>query len=351
VIRTVLGDIEDGDAGIVLPHEHLLCDSSVWLQEPSDDMARRLVDAAVTLENLWWMRQFPNTSREVVVLDDLDVAVAELAQFAALGGSTVVDLTPRELGRDIHSLVAVSRRTGVHVVAATGHYIAPAHPPAVATSPPEEIAEAFVREILHGIDGTGHRAGVIGEIGLSHPVHPHEAKVLQAAALAQKRTGAAISVHTAAHAIDADSALDALAVLERHGGDVSRVVLGHMDTTLHRPEYHREVLARGAVVEFDLFGHEFFESENDFQSFGDTETARAVALLVEAGYAEQLLLSHDICYKIQLTRYGGYGYGHLLRNVRRRLALWGCDDEAFDQMTRRNPQRILALAGPPEDVP
>jgi hypothetical protein len=29
------------------------------------------------------------------------------------------------------------------------------------------------------------------------------------------------------------------------------------------------------MVEFDLFGHEFFESEPGFQSFGDTEKCRA----------------------------------------------------------------------------
>jgi phosphotriesterase-related protein len=347
----VLGDVPAGEAGIVLPHEHLLCDSSVWLQPPRDDTARRLVDAPITLENLWWMRQFPNTAREVVVLDDVDLAVAEVAQFAALGGSTLVDLTPRELGRDVGAQAEISRRAGVHVVAATGHYIAPAHPAAVASATPEEVAEGFADEIEHGIDGTEHRAGIIGEIGLSHPVHPAEAKVLHAAALAQRRTGAAISVHTAAHAIEADSALDALDLLDRHGADPRRVVLGHMDTTLHRPDYHREVLARGAVLEFDLFGHEFFESENGFQSFGDTETARAVARLVDEGFAGQLLLSHDICYKIQLTRYGGYGYGHLLRNIRSRLALWGCDDDAFDQMTRRNPQRVLALAAPSGGTP
>jgi phosphotriesterase-related protein len=96
-----------------------------------------------------------------------------------------------------------------------------------------------------------------------------------------------------------------------------------MDAMLHRPEYLRATLARGGMVEFDLFGHEFFESENAFQSFGDTENCRAAAALAAEGYTDRLLLSHDICYKIRLQCYGGYGYAHLLRSILPRLRLLG----------------------------
>jgi phosphotriesterase-related protein len=112
------------------------------------------------------------------------------------------------------------------------------------------------------------------------------------------------------------------------------------------PSYLRDTLATGCMVEFDLFGHEFFESENDFQSFGDTEKCRAVAALAAEGYASQLLLSHDVCYKIQLQTYGGYGYAHLLRNILPRLRLLGVPDDSLDQMTKRNPARVLSLAIP-----
>lgn len=97
------------------------------------------------------------------------------------------------------------------------------------------------------------------------------------------------------------------------------------------------------MVEFDLFGHEFFESENDFQSFGDTEKCRVLAALAAEGYAGQLLLSHDVCYKIQLQTYGGYGYAHLLRNIIPRLRLLEVADDALEQMTMRNPGLLLSL--------
>lgn len=341
-LRTVRGDIEPSKMGMTLPHEHVLCDSSVWLQHSDDPLA----SADPALANLWWMRQNPNSNRSVLVLDDEHLAARELGAFRAAGGGTVIDLTPRELGRDLGSLVRISETTGLHVVAGAGFYIQAAHPSWISAASVDTVAQRIIDDIETGADGTGVRCGVIGEIGMSHPLHADEEKVLRAAALAQSETSAAISVHTAAHAIDEDSALAAADILESEGADLTRVVMGHMDTSLHRPEYHRAVADRGCVIEYDLFGHEFFESENDFQSFGDTERVRAVIDRVREGHVERVLLSHDICYKIQLRTYGGYGYAHVPTNIRARLSLLGLTMTEFDTMVVENPERIYPLRDP-----
>ena len=41
----------------------------------------------------------------------------------------------------------------------------------------EDIAAAIVREVQEGIDGSDVRAGIIGEIGCSHPLKASEIKV------------------------------------------------------------------------------------------------------------------------------------------------------------------------------
>ena len=343
IFRTVLGDIPTELAGVVLPHEHVICDSTVWLQDPVDSVGERMAAGQITIENLWWMRQFPNSSREVVVLDDERVAISELKMFADAGGSTLVDLTTPGIGRDVEALSRISATSGVHIVAASGFYTAAAHPPRVSTASVADLAAEMIDEITEGIGDTGIRAGVIGELGVSHPIDPNEAKVLRAAAHAQVETGAAISVHTAAHAVDVDSALEAADILEEAGADLHRVVMGHLDTSLHRPDYHRAVAERGCFIEFDLFGHEFFESENGFQSFGDTEKARAVAMLAAEGHADQLLLSQDTCYKIQLTKYGGYGYAHILRSIVPRMRLWGLSEDHIRRILIENPSRAFAI--------
>ena len=51
------------------------------------------------------------------------------------------------------------------------------------------MADTMVREIEEGIAGCGVRCGVIGEIGCSHPLMDCEKRALQAAAMAQTKTG------------------------------------------------------------------------------------------------------------------------------------------------------------------
>lgn len=344
MLRTVRGDILAQDMGVTLPHEHVFTDTSTWHQPATDLVGRQFSNSVPTLDTLWWHRQHPNSSRPVLQLTDERTAVDELGIFAAVGGGTVIDLTTSEMGRNPAGLVRVSQATGLHVVAGTGHYVAAAHAGWVQEASVDDLADRMAGEINIGIGDTGVRAGVIGEVGVSWPLRDDERKVLRGAAVAQRMTGAVITVHTAAHAIDQDSALTAADELQAAGADLTRVVMAHMDTTLHRPAYHHAVANLGCWLEYDLFGHEFFESENGFQSFGDTETARAVVQRVEEGYGDRLLISQDICYLLQLQRYGGYGYAHLVRNIVPRLKLWGLEHHYAQQLITDNPQRLFPLA-------
>ena len=52
------------------------------------------------------------------------------------------------------------------------------------------MADLMVHEIVEGVEGSGGvRCGVIGEVGCSWPLTDCERKSLQAAAIAQKKTG------------------------------------------------------------------------------------------------------------------------------------------------------------------
>ena len=54
---------------------------------------------------------------------------------------------------------------------------------------PTQLCNVMVREVCEGVEGTGVRCGVIGEVGVSHPMTDFEKRSLQAAAKAQKITG------------------------------------------------------------------------------------------------------------------------------------------------------------------
>ena len=165
VIRTVDGDLQADQLGVILPHEHVICDSSVWLDADSARAHPGFADTEPELGNLWWMRQFPNSNRSVLRLDDWHLAGRELTAFGRLGGSAVVDLTSDGLGRNVTALRSIARASGVRIVSGTGFYIGPSHPGWVQRASLDELAAFMAREISEGVADTGIRCGVIGEIG------------------------------------------------------------------------------------------------------------------------------------------------------------------------------------------
>lgn len=69
-----------------------------------------------------------------------------------------------------------------------------------------------------------------------------------------------------------------------------------------------------------------------------------VIKLIEARRVGQLLLSHDICTKVRLTKFGGHGYHHLLVNIVPRLRLKGLDAATIVTLLVENPRRAFTFA-------
>jgi phosphotriesterase-related protein len=220
-----------------------------------------------------------------------------------------------------------------------GWYVQRAHPPEIATLSTEALAERLLQESRDGFDETGIRPGIIGELGTSAPIHPVEEKVLRAGVLAQRATGLAINVHVAIFGGQATAALD---ILEDAGADLSRVVISHMDE-LPDTAYHRSVLERGAYVEFDTFGSEFYFDHDGKREASDAERIECLLRLLDEGWTKRILLSQDICIKLQLKRYGGFGYAHLLRTIVPRLRRRGVDEGTLRTLLVENPARILRV--------
>ncbi|TKG70547.1 phosphotriesterase family protein [Prauserella endophytica] len=187
---------------------------------------------------------------------------------------------------------------------------------------------------------------IIGEIGTSNPVHAREEKVLRAAARVSARTGVAVTLHTDP---TGRLALDVLDILEAEGADPARVVVGHMDGELDDGflEYHRRIVERGAYIAYDTFGEEncYANGLTNGKSFwcpSDKQRINAVLAAPEAGYGDRLLLSQDVCMKMSHEKYGGFGYGHLLKNIVPELRSEGVSQAELDQLLVDNPRKMLA---------
>ncbi len=314
-VITVRGPIAPEDLGFTLPHEHVFVSRP---DLPSQDIT------------------------------DPEVAVRELSLYASAGGRSLVVLSTGKNRRPA-TLRSISERTGLNIVMATGFFKDNSMPPGTHQRSVEDMAAQFVREIEVGVDGTGIRAGIIGEIGLSSTRQDAkqgrtatEERVLRAAAHAQRVTGVGINLHfdIGGDSAEHESALD---ILAGAGADLKRVALSHFHPNPEQiPHFHR-IAERGCFVEFDLFGME--ESIFKQKLHPSTHEVRCdvIRQLVAEGLSSHLLLSQDVCFKKCLVEYGGFGYAHIQRNILPRLEAIGVDRAAIHRMTVENPRRLLAI--------
>lgn len=337
---TVLGPISPERLGIALPHEHILIDLTCWWMDPPEASKKAVAWAPVSLETLGALRRDPFISRDNLVLLDPELALKEVSRFKWAGGGTITDVTNVGIGRDPWTLKRIALATGLNIIMGSGYYIGPSHPPEMERKSVEEIAEEIVRDITVGVGDTGIRAGLIGEIGTSDPITPNEEKSLRGAARAQRRTGTPLTIHPYPWAKEGLRILD---ILAEEGADLHRVIMSHMNPTLYDLDYHRAIARRGAYLEYDLMGMEFYGDSLGLSTPRDIESVAALKRLIDEGYLEKLLISQDICMKMQLTAYGGWGYAHILEHVLPMLRKDGVTQEQIHTLTVENPRRALTF--------
>jgi phosphotriesterase-related protein len=329
---SVLGPLEREQLGWVLPHEHLTVDNRVHV-DPREELP---VDVPVDVTRLAYVRTWPRALADNIILDDDEAALADLRAYATAGGRSIVEVTPRVMGRDLERLQWFARSSGVNVIGSTAYYVQRGHKGQVAGRSVAAIAADFVRDLMDG----PVRCGAIGEIGVSAEPHPDELNVVQAALEAQTATGAPVFIHvTTVRPVPA--LLDFLATT---GRPLDRVVLCHMDYDIRSLEPHRRALSLGLTVELDLFGYPGWTNANFLHLPTDAQRAEALIQLASEGWQNQLLMSHDVCQKMQLTSRGGFGYAHILARVVPLLRMLGGSESLIQQMGVETPARLLCWA-------
>ena len=297
-VMTVLGPVDPGELGTTLPHEHVFIDL---------------------------VREYRGDG----LLNDRALAVAELREYVEAGGRTLVDCTSVGLARDPLALVSVAEETGLHIVMGCGYYRDPYLPPELDRMSVDEAADTIVRDIEEGVDGTGVRAGIIGEIGSDRAhLSALEERSFRAAARAHHRTGLTITTHAARWPVG----LPQLDLLAEERVDPRRVVVGHCDM-VPDSAYHMAVARRGAFVELDTV-----QGESDY----DTRCRVAwVRNLAEHGFLDRVLLSQDVCLRSNLRALGGSGYAYVPTVFADHLRAAGFDDSDLRTILVDNPRRAL----------
>ncbi len=313
IVRTVRGDIPPETVGFAHCHEHTFI-----LPGPSARVNSQLL------------------------LDDLDKTSAELSDYFASGGRTVVDAQPIGPERAPQLQKLASERSGVHIVAATGFhravYYEPDHFRFHETAP--QLAARMVAEITQGMveyDASGHarpteiKAGVLKFASDYHVIDAQARKVAEAVASAHLRTGAPILTHTEC----GTCGLDQIAMFQRFGVHPTALLISHLD---RNPDFalHEEIADTGAYLVYD--------GVSRIKVHPDSTIVHLIGRLAESGHASRILLGMDMGARSMWRAYGGGpGMTYLGDVFLRRLRMAGLGNEQVTMFTEYNPAAALSF--------
>ncbi len=247
-IRTVSGKKKISKSTLALSHEHICCYSEYLYM-----MSKGYLNKDALAE------------KAAAVLRDMK---------KTYGLGLFLDCTPLNIGRDVELLKKVSERSGVDIVCSTGFYYG--YEPIPNCMSAETLA-AFIEE-----DARGVCAGMIKAAVEDEELSDFNIKLLRACALAQRKTGLPIVLHT--NAIN-ENGRKAVAVLLEENVPPERIVVGHLSDT-DSVEYIEEFANLGCYIALDRM------YENKTEEYISSKV-KQITRLCGDGFEKQLLLSHD----------------------------------------------------------
>jgi phosphotriesterase-related protein len=316
-VNTVLGPVAADALGIVAVHEALL--SVVPGAEHAYDVT---IDRAEIFE----------------------ILARKLTAFRDSGGTTIVDSTGMFHGRDVRLYEALSRSTGVHIVASTGmgpeemlggYFLTPqTNPPT--PWPAEKFADLFGKEITEGmvvprVERRG-AAGLVATTATRDGMTATDESLARGAARTALITGVPVSLR-----FGADAVRD-LGIVLGEGLTADRVVVGGLDrrdaVVAGAP---LAVARRGAYVALDHVG------VDDDEHISDHERAALVIALVEAGHADRILLSSNAIGVAKGHPDHDLPYGYVVSSFVPLAQSLGLSDDDARRILVDNPRELLSV--------
>ncbi len=258
-VMTVLGPISPDELGYTLMHEHLVFMFPGWFADES------------------------------VVPYDRDAVEAKalkyLQDIKSLGVDTIVDpATCDTHGRDPILYQNLARKSGLNIIVGTGLYTESDGAPGyfkwlqmVGRNIEDDICELFLTEITEGIRGSDVKAGIIKVASGDPTITDYEKTVFRAAARASKETGVPIMTHCNAGTVG----IAQQELFLSFGADPRKIIIGHQNNSIDI-NYHQTQLEKpGFYLGFDRTG------------LGDARAEDCIIQLVERGYYDRIMISHD----------------------------------------------------------
>lgn len=306
--RTLTGDLPPEKLGNTLIHEHLCVDWGEMVGRPKlldfdyEEMVSRMV--------------------------------GKMEALYASGFSSLVECTPIGCGRYLDLFKEVACRGPINIIGSTGFFHeswCPMHPIGRALDI-DELTDLFTREITEGMGDTLIKAGMIKCATGEGRISVNEEKILRAAARSHIKTGCPIITHTTGGGMG----LEQLDIFASEGVPAEVVIISHIDDL----NYAEQILRRGANLSIDRIGTTAF--------FSDEHWLEMIISLLNKGYIEQVMLSHDAAVFVYgLDIVSGENvfddYTYISRSFLPKLRESGVRDGQIHIMLHENPRRVLTF--------
>ncbi len=310
-VNTVIGELNPEDLGSALMHEHLFVEYTDGVHKlPVPDA---LCDEIVS-----------------ICSDCID-------RIRAYGVRTVFDPTTVDLGRNVHLLSRIAKKTGFNIICCTGIYSIQSYVRIQEHlgGDPAGVAGLFIKELTEGIEDTEIKAGFIKVVTGHSGISNQEKELLTAAAKASVQTSARIITHT-------DGVLGDLqqGILMNAGVEAHHIMIGHCCGSVDF-DYHMKMLEKGSFLGFDRFGMETI--------LPDETRVASVIKLINAGYVSRIILSHDSVWywkggpEYDSQAYKNWTPTNIFERIIPMLKYGGVTDENIKIMLIDNPRRFFSM--------
>lgn len=357
-IRTVCGDISPDELGFTSMHDHTFLNLEVaggFMESMFPGVTQEMVEFKP--ENYGFLKTGTYLMcKELQRVDDMEGLVKEFGYFKGIGGSSVVDPSPSTGLSDPLKTRDLARRTGLHIIMATGVYHETAIPEEYRYKDADFYYSFMKNEVENGISGTDVKPGVLkGALASGCDM---EQAVVEACIRLSSETGMLTNIHTEPM-MDGDTIVELLdSLCEKYGLDHDRVLVCHMDNRiagsvpvvdyLEDPgtdrtldlELQKTLLSKGYNIGLDTWGMPV-ENENFFMP-DDFERLKALITLADLGYVEHIALGNDFSSKLMWRQYGGHGCTRFADFGLKMMEMLGRDEQVH-KLAYENPARMLAF--------
>lgn len=247
--KTVLGDIQESELGIILPHEHICCYFEYFYEILKRDYLDKEKLIKKSAGHLRQMKDMYNLS-------------------------TLIDCTPINIGRDIGILRNVSEQSGVNIICSSGFYYTD-------EAMLYKISEEYIADVILK-DINKINAGIIKFAVEANEMNELSQKLLAALCTAQKHSALPLVIHTNGKNKNGKEVLNAAL---KKGILPNAITIGHLSDS-DDMNYVTEILKSGCYAGFDRI---YKSKEMSYYS----RKAKDIYTLCERGFADKVLLSHD----------------------------------------------------------